>query len=460
LTKSTHCFAKRSRNLLAVFCIALAGNLFFLSHARAEDVAPPEVTTIVTPGGDDVSYHIPLTVSVVYDGVTYENVYATTNSVITFGRPDGTYWTYPSTPSVSIESKDWWVLPQQMPDTHFIINVSEGGFQVDGNYRPYGTFTGDTTSIIITAQIQTDGTVAYSYAVDGPLSGNERTGAVLTDGTVVPLSEVNIIQVEEAPVLEPEPVAPEPEPVPVDPVPEPPVVDPQPEPTPEPVPQPEPEPVRPPVIEIPIFVPEPEPAPVEEEPVPEPEVEPEVEPLPTPSEPEPEPEPEPLEPEVPEEVLPVEPEPVDESHEEIITDESTPEEIAVAVEALIAAADGEAVTTEDMEEAGLTYEDLPPETPIEVRTDANGNEVIITAQVAAALEVLASPAEFIGAVFEDPAQALLALASIGADMSDEERKESTETVLAAVIVGQIATQSAVAAAGAAAAASSTYRRKP
>jgi hypothetical protein len=456
LTKSTSSFARKSRNLLAAFCVVLAGNLFFLSHARAEDVVPPEVTTIVTNGGDDVSYHIPLTVSVVYDGVTYENVYATTNSVITFGRPDGTYWTYPSTPSVSIESKDWWVLPQQMPDTHFIINVSEGGFQVDGNYRPYGTFTGDTTSIIITAQIQTDGTVAYSYAVDGPLTGNERTGAVLTDGTVVPLSEVNIIEVEEAPVLEPEPVAPEPEPVPVDPVPEPPVVDPQPEPTPEPVPQPEPEPVRPPVIEIPIFVPEPEPAPVEEEPVPEPE----VEPLPTPSEPEPEPEPEPLEPEVPEEVLPIEPEPVDESHEEIITDESTPEEIAAAVAALISAADGEAVTTEDMEEAGLTYEDLPPETPVEVRTDANGNEVIITAQVAAALEVLASPAEFIGAVFEDPAQALLALASIGADMSEEERKQSTETVLAAVIVGQIATQSAVAAAASAAAASSTYRRKP
>lgn len=238
MTKSTHSFARRSRNLLAAFCVALAGNLFFLSHARAEDVVPPEVTTIVTNGGDDVSYHIPLTVSVVYDGVTYENVYATTNSVITFGRPDGTYWTYPTTPSVSIESKDWWVLPQQMPDTHFIINVSEGGFQVDGNYRPYGTFTGDTTSIIITAQIQTDGTVAYSYAVDGPLSGNERTGAVLTDGTVVPLSEVNIIQVEEAPVLEPEPVEPEPEPVPVDPVPEPPVVDPTPEPTPEPVPEP------------------------------------------------------------------------------------------------------------------------------------------------------------------------------------------------------------------------------
>jgi hypothetical protein len=180
LTKSTSYYA-RVRNSLAVCFIAF--NFLFLVPPAYGEESLPEVTTIVTNGGDDVSYQIPLTVSVVYDGVTYENVYATTNSVITFGRPDGTYWTYPTTPSISIESKDWWVLPQQMPDTHFIINVSEGGFQVDGNYRPYGTFTGDTTSIIITAQIQTDGTVAYSYAVAGPLAGNERTGAVLTDGT-------------------------------------------------------------------------------------------------------------------------------------------------------------------------------------------------------------------------------------------------------------------------------------
>ena len=398
--------SRKLRNSLAAGFIGFSGVFFFPSIAKADDVAA-EVTTIVTPGGDDVSYQIPLTVSVVYDGVTYENVYATTNSVITFGRPDGTYWTYPTTPSVSIESKDWWVLPQQMPDTHFIINVSEGGFQVDGNYRPYGTFTGDTTSIIITAQIQTDGTVAYSYAVDGPLLGNERTGAVLTDGTVVPLSEVNIIQVEEAPVLEPEPVAPEPEPVPVDPVPEPPVVDPQPEPNPEPVPQPEPEPVRPPVIDIPIFVPEPEPVPVEPEPLPEPEVEPEVEPLPTPSEPEPEPELEPLEPEVPEEVLPVEPEPMPESHEESVTLD---------------------------------------------------NGVVLTAQEAVSIALLQNPAELLQELFTNPGAALAALGSVGADMTEEEREESEKVIVAAVIVGQIATQSAVAAAASAAA--STYRRKP
>ena len=62
--------------------------------------------------------------------------------------------------------------------------------------------------------------------------------------------------------------------------------------------------------------------------------------------------------------------------------------------------------------------------------------------------------------FTSPDPLVTALSNIGADMSEEERQESTETILAAVIVGQIATQSAVAAAASAAAASSTYRRKP
>jgi len=420
---------RKTRNLLAVFCVALAGNLFFLSYARAEDVVPepaPAVTTIVTNGGDDVSYHIPLTVSVVYDGVTYENVYATTNSVITFGRPDGTYWTYPTTPSVSIESKDWWVLPQQMPDTHFIINVSEGGFQVDGNYRPYGTFTGDTTSIIITAQIQTDGTVAYSYAVDGPLAGNERTGAVLTDGTVVPLSEVNIIEVEEAPVLEPEPVAPEPEPTP-EPTPEP-------EPEPEPQPEPQPEPVQPPIIYIPpVEPPAPEP-PAEEPPAEEP---PAVEP---PAEEPPVEEPPAEEPPAPEEEPPA---PVEEPPTEA---EPAPEEAPEPP----AEEEQEVVQAEDVEAS-----ELPADTPIQLE-----NGVVLTAGVVAALELFDSPTELLSEVFTNPAQVLTALSNIGADMSEEERKESTETILAAVIVGQIATQSAVAAAASAAAASSTYRRKP
>ncbi len=403
---------RKSRNLLAV-CFIAFNFLFLVAPAYGEEVAP-EVTTIVTNGGDDVSYQIPLTVSVVYDGVTYENVYATTNSVITFGNPDGTYWTYPTTPSISIESRDWWALPTQNPDMHFIISVSDGGFQVDGSYLPYGTMTGDTTSIIITAQIQTDGTVAYSYSVDGPLSGNERTGAVLTDGTVVPLEEVNIIQVDEAPVLEPTPVDPTPEPEPVVPEPEP--VVPEVPVTPPPSPQPWIPPVlEPEIIEQPVVEPEPQP-------------EPELEPTPEPPIVEPEPEIVP-EPEVPAEVI-----------EEPVFEEQTPEPTI----------EEEVLQAEDVEAS-----ELPADTPIELE-----NGVVLTAGVVAALELFDNPAELLSEIFTNPAQVLTALSNIGADMSEEEREESTKTILAAVIVGQIATQSAVAAAASAAAASTTYRRKP
>jgi hypothetical protein len=139
----------------------------------------------------------------------------------------------------------------------------------------------------------------------------------------------------------------------------------------------------------------------------------------------------------------------------VATEDSTPEERAVVAEALIEAADGEPVTAQAIQEAGLTYEDLPPDTPVEVRQDENGNEVVITAEVAAALVVLESPAALLEAIFTDPGQVLLALASIGADMSEEEREEAEKIIVASVIAGQAAINAA-GMAGAAAA----YRRNP
>jgi hypothetical protein len=139
----------------------------------------------------------------------------------------------------------------------------------------------------------------------------------------------------------------------------------------------------------------------------------------------------------------------------VATIDSTPEERAAVAETLIEAAQGEPVTAQAIQEAGLKYEDLPAQTPVEVRQDENGNEVVITAEVAAALVVLESPAALVSAIFSDPGQALLALASIGADMSVEEREEAEKIIVASVIAGQAAVNAA-GMAGAAAA----YRRKP
>ena len=117
----------------------------------------------------------------------------------------------------------------------------------------------------------------------------------------------------------------------------------------------------------------------------------------------------------------------------------TTAEKELVAEALIESADGEAVTVESIAEAGITLEDLPAEQPVEVRQDENGNEVVITAEVAVALELLTSAGDILTAVFESPAQLLFAIGNLGADMSPEERKEASETIIAATIVGNIAT---------------------
>jgi polyhydroxyalkanoate synthesis regulator phasin len=524
-----------------------------------------------TCGGDDISYRVPITTQITYDGVEFNRVYATTNSVITFGQPDGTYWTYPSTPSISIQSMDWVVYPNQRNDEHLIISGSNGGFQVDISARPiFLQSAPQPTNIVITAAINTDGTVAISYVVSGADYSNynwTRTGARLNNGTVVPLEQANIQQVETPPVLTPEPTAPTPEPtVTPSPTPTEPTATPSPTPQPTseptasptpspessvtPTPQPEPNPQPSPSTTeptpspspTPIPIPSPEPSPepipvpnpngtpaVEPTPVPLPEPTPIFEPEPNPDttpspDPETEPMPEPVEPPQPEPVEPpteidpisptpeLEPQTASEIIEDVLTDgqitpadaeavvdslmsdgevteaeatalietltdggaltgaeedlildalsadgEITQDEVnnlsetlledgkfteaerELVAEALIESADGEAVTVEAIAEAGITLEDLPPAQPVEVRQDENGNEVVITAEVAVALELLTSAGDIVSAIFESPAQLLFAIGNLGADMSPEERKEASETIIAATIVGNIAT---------------------
>jgi hypothetical protein len=119
----------------------------------------------------------------------------------------------------------------------------------------------------------------------------------------------------------------------------------------------------------------------------------------------------------------------------------TEAEKEIVAEAVIAQFAGEPVPASALAEAGITYADLPPETPVEVRTDAEGNPIVIVAEVADALQLVEDPGALVGALFSDPGKALMALANIGADMSPVERKESQQVVVASVIVASIATLS-------------------
>lgn len=156
----------------------------------------PTVHTMDTCGGDDTSYQIPIATTITFDGVQYSNIYATTNSVITFGQPDNTYWQYPNTPSISLYSMDWVSGYYNAPDT-LNISYSEGGFQLDLEVIPFGQWNAPTPSNInIIVAITNTGGISVAYSYQGPEYPNLRTGVRLHDGSIVSLEAWGATQIQ------------------------------------------------------------------------------------------------------------------------------------------------------------------------------------------------------------------------------------------------------------------------
>ena len=115
-----------------------------------------------------------------------------------------------------------------------------------------------------------------------------------------------------------------------------------------------------------------------------------------------------------------------------------PEDTPSILEVIESLQNGEAISAEQLADLGVDYSELPADTPVELE-----NGVILTAEVADALELFENPSEILGAVFSDPSKALTAIANIGSDMTPEKRKESQKVVVAAVIAGQVLTTASI-----------------
>jgi len=111
----------------------------------------------------------------------------------------------------------------------------------------------------------------------------------------------------------------------------------------------------------------------------------------------------------------------------------TNDERELIVDALIEEFAGKAITFETLEESGLDYEDLPPEQPVMLE-----NGVVLTAEVADAIEIFNDTTELLNTLFTDPGKALKAVSNIGADMTPQSRETSQNIVVSAIIVGQVA----------------------
>jgi hypothetical protein len=384
---------------------------------------------------DDSAYNANLPFSLSLGSTEYSNVFISTNGTMTFGTPDGNYWDYPQTPSVSVAGYDWVTFGE---GAYLSYGSTANTFCAEWSVRPYPQSTGELTQIRLVINRNDNGSWHGEVVTFGWLPNNLRRGIRFEQGQpVVPIEaafDVNggvPIEVEPAPLptsFEEPPVVvtptPTPEPTPIDtatPTPEPtPVTTQSQEPTPEPTASPEPVVTTAPEVTpapqptVPDVAPEPAPEPTQTAPDLVPNLEPESQPT-------------------------IEPEPTVEELTQAVIDDAfadgvlTDTERELVADALLEEFAGQPITFEALQEAGLDFEDLPPETPVTLE-----NGVVLSAEVADALEIFESGAEVLSTILENPAKALKALVSIGADMTPEERETSQNTVVAAVVVTQVA----------------------
>ena len=194
------------------------------------------------------------------------------------------------------------------------------------------------------------------------------------------------------------------------------------------------------IVPTPTDTPSPEPLP-SDTPTPEPTPEPSDTSTPTPT-PEPtpsetvEPTPTPTPTPIPEPLAPVvvvqEPTPSP-TPETTTVPTPTPSEPPTTVSELLSQyTPQEAIPFDVLMASGIDYSELPPDQPVTLE-----NGVLLTAEVADALQIFESPSEVLSAVFTDPGKALKAISNVGADLPKEVRKKAQQGTVAVVLVGQV-----------------------
>ena len=420
-------------------------------------------------GDDDGSFEMTLPFTLKLGPTEYNRIYYSTNATVTFGQPDGTFHDYPQTPSVSVAGRDWVSFG---PGAYTSYGYNQDSFCIEWSVRPFPESSGPLTQMRLVVNKFPNGNWHGEITTMTALPPDARRAIryeygqpVVTIAAAFDVGDAGVpVEVEPAPTPSSfdEPVvipsqSPSPTPSPsTEPVPSvEPTLNPEPTPIPEstqsPTPSPEPQQSQQPEPTVEPSQQPSQPAPQQSEPVvqpsetsspnPAPSLSPSesplqpVAPVVTPS-PTPEPEtssPEPLVPDPIESSFPdPDPSSTDLPFDNNIIDGLTAEEEAALNELLTEYGPMDAVSFEDFEASGLDYEDLPPDQPVMLE-----NGVILTAEVADAIEMFEDPSELLLTVLTDPGKALKAFANVGADMTPEQRKESQIVVVASIIVGQI-----------------------
>ena len=138
--------------------------------------AEPLVCNMQTfSGEDDVAHQMSLPFNLFLGGVDHNQVYLTTNATMTFGAPDANFWSYPSTPSVSLAGYDWVTWGQ---GGYVSYGYNSNSFCIEWSVRPFPQSGGDLTQIRLMVNRFNNGNWHGEITTFGWLPNNLRRGIV------------------------------------------------------------------------------------------------------------------------------------------------------------------------------------------------------------------------------------------------------------------------------------------
>jgi hypothetical protein len=118
--------------------------LGILFVAPAVQATPLTCNMSTVTGDDDGSFRMDLPFSLKLGTTDYNQVYYSTNGLMSFGQPDGNFWDYPTTPSVTLAGRDWVSWGQ---GAYTSYGYNESSFCIEWSVRPYPRSSGDLTQI-------------------------------------------------------------------------------------------------------------------------------------------------------------------------------------------------------------------------------------------------------------------------------------------------------------------------
>ncbi len=166
--------------------------------APNRNISGESVAWADTENGDDDAYQLQ-GVTLNFDGTTYNEVFISVNSVLSFGNGDITYNEIPLTPSISFGSQDYTVDYQGASADEVLTAERIGNIitiTIAGRLYPDdgAGITASLNTVVIT--IDTSSGSSYSYTLNGAAGSDysltePRTGARLTNGEIISLSALN-----------------------------------------------------------------------------------------------------------------------------------------------------------------------------------------------------------------------------------------------------------------------------